>query len=88
MLKTFWRARQKKTFEEALKDNGFYLARRDRCEFVAIDFRKEVFSLNRWANVKTKELQQHLSAPDSLPNFDEVKAHLAERMTDRLQTYI
>ncbi len=78
----------KTTLEQALKENGLYLARGDRRGYVAIDFRGEVFSLNRWANVKTKELKQRLGSPDSLPSIDEVKAYLAKRMTDRLQTYI
>ena len=60
----------------------------DRRGYVAIDFRGEVFSLNRWANVKTKKLKRRPGEPDSLPSIDKVKAYLAKRMTDRLQTYI
>ncbi len=78
----------KATLEQALKEHGLYLARGDRRGYVAIDFRGEVFSLNRWANVKTKELQQRLGDPGSLPSIEKVKAYVAKRMTDRLQTYI
>lgn len=74
--------------EQVLKENGLYLARGDRRGYVAVDFRGEVFSLNRWTNVKTKELKQRLGAPDSLPSVGEIKAYLADRMTERLQRYI
>ena len=78
----------KQSFEEALKDYGLYLARGDRRGYVAIDYRGEVYSLSRWVKVKTKELKQRLGNPESLASIKEVKTRIAERMSDKLQTYI
>ena len=78
----------KQSFEQALKDYGLYLARGDRRGYVAIDYRGEVYSLSRWVKVKTKELRQRLGDPETPPDTKEVKAKIAERMTDKLQTYI
>ncbi len=89
LFQEYWaNSDSKTTLEIVLKKHGFYLARGDRRGYVAIDFRGEVFSLNRWANVKTKALKQRLGDPDSLPSIDKVKAYLAKRMTERLQNYI
>jgi MobA/VirD2-like, nuclease domain len=78
----------KETFERALNDNGLYLAKGDRRGFVAIDYRGEVFSLNRWVNVKTRELKSRLGEPELFASADEVKRHIAARMTKKLKTYI
>ena len=78
----------KASFEKALNEYGFYLSKGDRRSFVAIDYRGEVFSLSRWIGVKTKELKQRLGDPESLSGTDKVKAHIAERMSDKLHTYI
>lgn len=78
----------KASLEQLLKEHGFYLARGDRRGYVAVDFRGEVFSVNRWANVKTKKLKQRLGDLDSLPCIGEVKAYLADRITKQLQRYI
>jgi len=46
------------SFQAALKDHGFWLARGDRRGFVAVDYKGEVYSLSRWTGVKPKELKQ------------------------------
>ena len=78
----------KKSFEHALKDYGFYLARGDRRGYVAVDYRGEVFSLIRRLKVKPKELKQRLGDHESLRSIKAVKAEIAEHMTDKLQSYI
>lgn len=78
----------KQSFEQALKDYGLYLARGDRRGYVAVDYRGEVFSLSRGLKVKPKELKQRLGNPESLLSIKAVKSQIAERITDKLQTYI
>ncbi|SLM47412.1 Relaxase/mobilization nuclease domain (fragment) [Nitrospira japonica] len=76
------------SFEHALQRYGLYLAKVDRRGYVAIDYRGEVYSLSRWLKVKTKALQERLGPAEVLPGTQEVKAKIAERMTDKLKTYI
>jgi hypothetical protein len=76
------------SFEQALQRYGLYLAKGDRRGYVAIDYRGEVYSLSRWLKVKSKILQQRLGSAENLPGTQEIKARIAERMTDRLKAYI
>ena len=76
------------SFEQALQRYGLYLAKGDRRGYVAIDYRGEVYSLSRWLKVKTKALKERLGPAEHLPGTQEVKARIAELMTDRLKTYI
>lgn len=45
------------SLEQALKERGFLMARGDRRGFVTLDYRGEVYSLSRYADVKSKELE-------------------------------
>ncbi len=76
------------SFEQALQRYGLCLAKGDQRGYVAIDYRGEVYSLSRWLKVKTKALKERLGPAENLPGIQEVKARIAERMTDRLKTYI
>lgn len=78
----------KASFQKALNDYGFYLAKGDRRGFVALDYRGEVYSLSRWMNVKTKEIKSRLGELELLASTDDVKRHIAERMTKNLESYI
>lgn len=78
----------RKTFSQALEENGLYLARGDRRGYVAVDYNGEVFSLSKWINVKTRELKKRLSDPKDLPSIDETKANISQKMTGVLKTYI
>ena len=55
---------------------------------MAIDYRREVYSLSRWLKVQTKVLKERLGPADVLPGTQEVNARIAERMTGRLKAYI
>lgn len=78
----------RKSFEQALQGQGLYLAKGDRRGYVAVDYRGEVYSLSRWLKVKTKDLRQRLGDHESLPSTSEVKAHIAQRMSEKLRGYI
>jgi hypothetical protein len=76
------------SFEQALKERGFLLARGDRRGFVALDYQGEVYSLSRYAGVKVKEMEARLGKRENLPSVDQVKERLAEGMTRKLQAFI
>lgn len=76
------------SFERALKERGFWLAKGDRRGFVAVDYRGEVYSLSRYAGVKTKDLEARLGDQKQLLSVDEVKAEIAGNMTRKLEALI
>jgi hypothetical protein len=78
----------KASFEKALNEYGYYLAKGDRRGFVAIDYRGEVYSLSRWMGVKTKDLKARLGHLEPLPNTKEVSTQISLRMSQKLETYI
>lgn len=76
------------SFEKALKERGFLLARGDRRGFVVLDYKGEVYSLTRYAGVKVKEMEARLGERENLPLVDNVKERLADGMTRKLQAFI
>lgn len=75
-------------FEQALKERGFWLAKGDRRGFVALDYCGEVYSLSRYAGVKTKELEARLGDRETLPSAEQVKATIAQTMTRKVEEFI
>lgn len=78
----------KVTFEHALKERGYWLARGDRRSFVALDNHGEVYSIPRKAGVKTKAVRERLGEADKLLSLDKAKAamtHDMQFMLARLQ---
>ena len=57
-------------FGNALREQGFVLARGDCRAFVAVDATGEVYSLSRWFGVKTKELRVRRWCPRAWCNSD------------------
>ncbi|MCR9135723.1 MAG: relaxase/mobilization nuclease domain-containing protein [Alphaproteobacteria bacterium] len=76
------------SFEQALKERGFWLAKGDRRGYVAIDYRGEIYSLSRYAGVKTKELEGKLGDRDKLRSTQEVKTEIADGMSRKLEALI
>lgn len=76
------------SFESALNERGFRLAKGDRRGFVALDYRGEVYSLSRYASVNSKELESRLGKPNALPSVDEIKADIANSMSRKLEDFI
>lgn len=88
-LKQCWEASDNRgSFQQALKERGFWLAKGDRRGFVAVDYRGEVYSLSRYAGVKTKELTARLGDRSDLPSVDATKGEIARSMTQRLKDFI
>ena len=89
VLQQCWqRSDNKASFERALKERGFWLARGDRRGLVAIDYRGEVYSLSRYAGVKAKELEARIGDLTQLRTVDQMKAEISASMTSKLETFI
>ena len=65
------RSDPKASFASALKEHGFILARGDRRAFVAVDVKGEIYSIARWAGIKTKEVRARIGECDDLPSIEE-----------------
>lgn len=76
------------SFQSALKERGFWLARGDRRGFVAVDYRGEVYSLSRYTGVKAKEIGARLGDHSALPSVAQVKAEIAQGMSRKLEDFI
>ncbi|WP_171136499.1 relaxase/mobilization nuclease domain-containing protein [Ruegeria sp. HKCCC1038] len=76
------------SFEAALKERGFWLARGDRRGCVALDYRGDVYSLSRYAGVKTIELEARLGNSEALPSAEHIKSTIAQTMTRKVQEFI
>ena len=89
MFQNAWKASDNlASFKNALEDNGYFLAQGDRRGFVAHDIHGEVFSVSRWAGLKTKELSAKLGKPDALPTVEQSKADTAKRLTTKLRAHL
>lgn len=77
-----------KAFAQAMEARGYYLARGDRRSFVAIDHLGEVYTIARWADVRTKEVNARLGDPEGYPSVDEVKDRLAQHVDAKLQRFV
>lgn len=74
------------SFENALKEQGFLLARGDRRNYVAVGFQGEVYSLSRMTGVKTKELEERLCDSTQLPDVETRRAEITreyKNVTDK-----
>lgn len=74
-------------FQRALREKGFWLARGDRRGFVAVDYRGEIYSIAKWTGTKARDVTARLGEAGSLPTVDEIKKHIAHRMTETITRY-
>lgn len=89
VLQDAWQASDNtQSFQNALEDRGYFLAKGDRRGFVALDVEGNVYSLSKWTGVKSKELKAKLGEPDTLPSVDETKADIKSRLTDQMRDFI
>ncbi|WP_299966020.1 relaxase/mobilization nuclease domain-containing protein [uncultured Roseobacter sp.] len=88
-LQQCWQASDNRaSFEQALKERGFWLAKGDRRGVVALDYRGEVYSLSRYGGVKSKELEGRLGNRDALSLVAEVRTQIANAITPKLEAFI
>lgn len=89
VLAQCWKASDNRaSFERALRERGFWLAKGDRRGFVAVDYRGEVYSLSRYAGVKTKDLEARLGDQKQLPTVEETRIEIAGGITRKLEAFI
>ncbi len=69
------------TFEHALAEKGYYLARGDTGRFVAMDERGEIYSVPKMLakGINTKDVRARLGDEATLPSLDQVRAMLADK---------
>ncbi len=68
----------RQSFEAALRDQGYILARGSRRGFVAVDANGKVWSLSRWTGVRPKELRTRLGPETGFPSVADVQAQLSD----------
>lgn len=72
------------SFEHALKERGYWLARGDRRGFVAIDHAGEVYSIPKQTKIKTKAVRERLGDEEKLPSLTQAKETMARDMSAML----
>lgn len=89
LLRECWNVSDtRQSFEMALREKGFWLAQGDRRNYVAVDWRGEVYSLSRAAGVKKKELTARLGDMRELLTVDETKAHIGAQLTPKIKDWM
>jgi hypothetical protein len=72
-------------FKHALEERGYRLARGDKRGYVAIDYRGEIYSVPKYAGVKTKDVRTRIGEPADLPSVEDAKAAWASDMLQKAQ---
>ncbi|MGH1432573.1 MAG: relaxase/mobilization nuclease domain-containing protein [Neptuniibacter sp.] len=72
------------SFQRALKERGFTLAKGDRRSVVALDQACEVYAVSKWLGHRAKQVRERLSDQDSLPSVDQARTAIAKEMAERL----
>lgn len=75
------------SFEQALEERGYALAKGDRAGFVVLDHRYEIFALGtKWMSVKVKDIRARLGNERNLDTPEQARIKIAKRMTARLSS--
>ncbi|MGX1499846.1 hypothetical protein ACSSV1_004906 [Labrenzia sp. MBR-25] len=77
-----------KSFSNALKERGLYLARGDRRGFVALDWRGEIYAVSRLVGVRSKDVSGKLGQPDQLPSVAQTRERLGKLYTDKTRSLL
>jgi len=68
------------SFEHALSERGYWLARGDRRGFVALDMHGEIYALPKWIGIRTNAVRKRLGDEADLPGVSEIRIAIAEEM--------
>ncbi|MEO1151101.1 MAG: relaxase [Pseudomonadota bacterium] len=74
----------KASFEHALQDQGYKLARGDRRGFVAVDMHGEAYPIRQHVGKKINAIRERLGEEDTFPSVDDTKARYADEMLSTL----
>ncbi len=77
----------KASYENALKERGYYLAQGDRRGFVAIDWRGEIYAVARYIGIKTKDVKAKLGDPSKLPTIEDRKQEIGKLLSNRFNNF-
>lgn len=83
----FAAADSRRAFQAALEERGFTLAQGDRRGFVAVDYRGEVYSVARYAGIRTKEVREKFGEPNEMQSVNEAKDRIARQMLPVLKAH-
>ena len=87
-LQECWAISDTKTsFEHALHEKGYFLAKGDKRGFVALDVYGEVYSLSRQLGQKAKALEARLGNSNELPSVQEVKDGIQGKLSKLFDSY-
>lgn len=75
----------KEAFANALKEQGYILAKGDRRGFVAVDHEGEVYSVSRWVGIKAKQVRERMGNDEGLPNVTNAHEQAGTMVADRLK---
>lgn len=87
-IEAWQRSDDAKSFDAALRERGYFLAKGDRRGFVALDVQGEVFAISRWTNLRTKDVRDKLGDPENLRPLDEVRQHVKGLVSDKMLDFI
>ncbi len=77
----------KQSFENALRETGYYLAKGDKRGFVVLDIHGEVYSLSRQLGVKQAALSERLGKSEALPSVSETKMRIDQQLSNLFKKY-
>lgn len=75
-------------FRNSLEERGYFLAKGDRRGFVAMDTQGEVYSIARFASIKTKDVRAKLGDPNDAPSLNDVRAKVGQQLTTQIKSFI
>ncbi|MEM1145648.1 MAG: relaxase, partial [Pseudomonadota bacterium] len=73
------------SFANALKENGYILARGDRRGVVAVDHQGEVYAVRQYVGIPSKRVRERILDRDRLPSVARAHHEAAQLVTDRLR---
>ena len=77
----------KASFDHALQERGYTLAKGDRGRFVVVDIFGEVYSLRQQTGHRVKEFRARLGDEQALLSVDEIKQRIAGNMLPLLERF-
>jgi len=78
----------KKSFERALLERGFHLARGDRRGHVAVTHEGDVLSIARMVGQKAKDVKARLGDPKDNPDVEQTRVKIAQQLTPVIERHI
>jgi hypothetical protein len=76
------------SFNSALEECGYFLARGDRRGFVALDVDGNVHSVAKWTGIKAKDVKAKLGSPDNLPSVEEASSEIRSKVSGQMRNFI